>query len=117
MGTPVTPSRTGRSLRVIPSRTAGFENFTNGLVSSRSHRLMLKEPPSRISRFVTALRSTDTATSTGSIATWVTQLAVIPFHSSPERDPTRHSTLGMRQSTLLTVSASTAGILRYGIAL
>jgi len=49
--------------------------------------------------------STGHKTRTGSIATWVTQEAVIPFHSSPDRDPIRHNTLGIDHMMRLTVSA------------
>ena len=44
IGTPVVPSRICRPLRVLPSFVAGFENFTNGRVSSESHRLIEKTP-------------------------------------------------------------------------
>ena len=46
-------------------------------MSSRDHRLTLNRPPSKISRWVSEARSTATATSTGSMATCVTQEAVI----------------------------------------
>ena len=69
--------------------------------------MTLNAPLSLTSRLVTAPASMLTATRTGSIATWVTQLWVMPFHSSPWREPMRHSTFGMRHSTLLSVSAVT----------
>ncbi len=85
---------------------AGLENLTNTLVSSGDQRLTLKAPPSVISLWVTALLSTPTPTKTGSMETWVIQEAVIPFHSSPDADPTRARAFGIRQVTLLSSSAS-----------
>ena len=74
--------------------TAGLENLTNTLVSSADHRLTVNEPPALIRRWVTAVLSTPTPTSTGSIETWVTQLVVIAFHSSPARGPDEDESVG-----------------------
>ena len=65
----------------------------------------MKAPEAVIKRWVTDLLSTPIPMRTGSIDTWVTQLVVIPFHSSPWRDPTRANALGMRQVTWLTNSS------------
>ena len=77
-----------------PSSTAGLENFTNTLVSSASHRFTVNDPPSVIRRWVTALLSTPTPISTGSIDSCVIQLVVIALRSSPDRDPTSASGVG-----------------------
>ena len=70
-----------------------------------------------MSRWVTALLSTPIPISTGSIDTWVTQLVVIAFHSSPWRDPTSTRAFGMRQVTALSnssVSVSSIALLGTG---
>ena len=65
-----------------------------------------KEPPSRMSRFVTAFRSAEIAISTGSINTCVTHDCVMPFHSSPVLEPIRQRAFGIDQVTALIVAAS-----------
>ena len=112
-GAPVTSARTGRPLSVIAaaSNVAGLENFTNTRVSSADHRLTVNDPPAVIRRWVTAELSTPTPISTGSIDTWVIQLVVIPFHSSPARDPTSAKALGIFHVTRLSSSSSTSGML------
>src|SRR5687767_2535188 len=95
-------------------RVAGFENLTKGLVSSADHRFTVNEPPSLINRCVTAALSTATAIRTGSIDTCVTQLVVIAFHSSRQRDPTRTSALGIFHVTALTRPGSMTWTLRLG---
>ena len=57
-------------------------------------------------RWVTALLSIPTPMSTGSMESWVTHDAVIPFHSSAEADPIRVRALGIFQVTLLSSSGS-----------
>ena len=69
----------------------------------------MKEPPSAIRRWVTASTSTPTPMSTGSWASWVIQLAVIAFRSSPAFDPTRAGALGIFQVTVL-ISSSVRGM-------
>ena len=59
---------------------------------------------------VTAALSTPTPISTGSIDTWVIQLVVMPFHSSPARDPTRARALGIFHVTRLSSSSSTSAM-------
>jgi hypothetical protein len=61
-----------------------------------------------MSRCVTALLSTPTPMSTGSIDTWVIHEAVIPFHSSPCAEPIKARAFGIRQVTLFNVSGSTS---------
>ena len=72
----------------------------------------MNDPDAEISRCVTALLSTATPTRTGAIETCVIQLVVIPFHSSPAREPTRASALGIFQVTRLTSSSSMPGMVR-----
>jgi hypothetical protein len=111
IGAPVTPARTARPFKVdaSASNTAGLENFTKTLVSSADHRLTLKPPPAVTSRWVTDVLSTPTPTSTGAIDTCVIQLVVMPFQSSPAREPTRASALGIFHVTrFTTLSSSTA---------
>ena len=110
IGAPVTSVRTARSLSVDRGgvERAGLENFTNTLVSSADHRLTVNDPPAVIRRWVTAPLSTPTPISTGSIDTWVIQLVVMPFHSSPARDPTSARALGIFHVTRLSSSSSTA---------
>ena len=94
----------------MPSLAAGFENLTNTRVSSGDQRLTVKLPPWEIRRWVTALLSTPMPTSTGSIDSWVIHEVVIPFHSSPLRDPTRARALGIFHVTLLTSSSLSSGM-------
>ena len=93
------------SVSAAGSNAAGFENLTNTLVSSADHRLTVNDPPSVISRWVTAVLSTPTPMSTGSIDTWVIQLAVIPFHSSPAREPISARAFGIFHVTRLSSSS------------
>src|SRR5690606_24442820 len=108
MGTPVFPTRTGRPLSVLPSRTAGLEKRTKTRVSSDDQRFTEKAPPSVINRWVTASLSTEIPIETGSWLNWVTQLVVIPFHSSPEAAPTSTRALGILKVTRLMSSMSIA---------
>ena len=99
---------------VVASNTAGFENLTNTRVSSEDQRLTVNDPPSAISRWVTASLSTPTPIKTGSIDSCVIQLVVIAFQSSPAREPTKASAFGIFQVTLLISSSSRAMPSRLG---
>lgn len=107
IGAPVVPGRTVRPFKAPPSRSAGLENFTKTRVSSDGQRLTVNDPPALINRCVTDLLSMQTPISTGSIESWVTHEAVIPFHSSPDAEPTRTRALGIFHVTLLISSEST----------
>src|SRR5260221_2055545 len=107
-GAPLDAARTARPLSEVPSSTAGFENFTNTRVSVASQRFTVNEPPSEISRCVTASLSMPTPISTGSIDSWVTQLAVIALRSSPARDPINVRAFGIFHVTLFSSSSSMA---------
>ena len=65
----------------------------------------MNDPPSLISRCVTAVFSTETPISTGSIDSWLIQLAVMPLRSSPAREPINASAFGIFQVSLLTSSS------------
>ena len=65
----------------------------------------MNEPPSEMSRWVTASFSTPTPISTGSIESCVIQLAVIALRSSPEREPISASAFGIFHVTLLMSSS------------
>ena len=65
----------------------------------------MNEPPPVISRWVTAVLSMPTPISTGAIDTWVIQLAVMPFHSSPAREPMMARALGIFHVTRLSSSS------------
>ena len=73
------------------------------------------EPPFAMRRWVTATLSTPTPMSTGSWASWVIQLVVIAFRSSPAREPTRARALGIFQVTRLTSSSSIVMAGAYGV--
>ena len=110
------PARTDRPLSVIASgsKAAGLENLTNTLVSSADQRFTVNDPPVEISRWVTAVLSTPTATRTGSIDTWVIQLAVMAFRSPPAAEPMRAKAFGIFHVTVLS-SSSVRGMPRpYG---
>ena len=63
----VEASEIGRPFNVMSTFVAGFENFTNVRVSSGDQRFTLKEPPSVINLWVTAVMSTPMPMSTGSM--------------------------------------------------
>ena len=107
-GAPVVAVVTERPFRVSPSSTAGFENLTNTLVSSLSHRLTVNAPLAEINRWVTAELSTPMPTSTGSIESCVIQLVVIPLRSPSCAEPTSARALGIFQVIRLSSSSSSA---------
>ena len=82
------------SVNASASKTAGLENLTKTLVSSADHRFTVNDPPAVTSRCVTAVLSMPTPISTGSIDSCVIQLAVMPFHSSPDARPDDRQRVG-----------------------
>ena len=70
------------------SSSAGFVSLRTMVRSSRSITLSENTPPSAISSWVSAVFSTEMASSLGWKLTWVAQFRVIRLRRSPAREPT-----------------------------